>query len=105
MMKQTFGEVIQRLREAKSWSVYALAQRAGLSDQAIHDLERDRRQPSFDTARRLAAALDTTLDGIANNLPPVELPEPTPGRPRGRPPKATGPTSASKRTRKYKPKP
>lgn len=86
-MKKTFGKVIQRLREAKGWSVYALAQRAGLSDQAIHDLERDRRQPAFDTVRRLAAALEITLDGIAGQLPPVELPEPMPGRPRGRSPK------------------
>src|SRR5437588_7765 len=61
-MPKTFGQLVQQLREERGLSVYALAQRAGLSDQAIHDLERSDRQPSLETARRLAAGV---LAGLA----------------------------------------
>jgi transcriptional regulator with XRE-family HTH domain len=85
---KSFGELVAELRREHGLSVYALAQRAGLSDQTVHDLEHSKGQPSFETVRRLAEALGVTLDWITGQLPPVELPEPTPGRPRGRPPKA-----------------
>jgi transcriptional regulator with XRE-family HTH domain len=87
-MAKTFGQVVRQLRQERGLSVYALAQRTGLSDQAIHDLESADRQPSLDTLRRMAAALGVTLDWINERLPPVQLPEPKTGRPRGRPPKA-----------------
>lgn len=84
-MKKTFGKLIADVRQDKGWSVYALARKTGLTDQAIHDLEGSDRMPTFDTARRLAAVLGVTLDWMASQLPPVELPEPVPARPRGRP--------------------
>jgi transcriptional regulator with XRE-family HTH domain len=87
-MRKTFGKLIGDVRQGKGWSVYALARRTGLTDQAIHDLEGSDRMPTFDTARRLALALGISLDWIAGQLPPVELPEPGPQRPRGRPRKA-----------------
>ena len=59
-MHTTFGGVIGDVRQEKGWSVYALARRAGLTDQAIHDLEGSDRVPTFDTAagwqRRSASA-------------------------------------------------
>jgi transcriptional regulator with XRE-family HTH domain len=82
---KTFGELIGGLRQERGLSVYALARRTGLSDQAIHDLEGSDRQPSFETVRRLAAALGVTLDWVAGQLPAVDLPPQSPGRPRGRP--------------------
>jgi transcriptional regulator with XRE-family HTH domain len=97
-MKQTFGKVIGDVRQERGWSVYALARKAGLTDQAIHDLEGSDRMPTFDTARRLAAALGISLDWLASQLPPVELPEPGPQRPRGRPRKVE--PQSPKRTRK-----
>jgi transcriptional regulator with XRE-family HTH domain len=87
-MKETFGKLIENVRHEKGWSVYALARKTGLTDQAIHDLEGSDRMPTFDTARRLAVALGISLDWIASQLPPVELPEPALNRPRGRPRKA-----------------
>jgi transcriptional regulator with XRE-family HTH domain len=97
---KSFGRLIADLRLEKGLSVYALAQRAGVSDQAVHDLEKFDRQPSLETARRLAEALGVTLEWIVNQLPPLEMPEPTPGRPRGRPPKsppAADPAAPAKR--------
>jgi transcriptional regulator with XRE-family HTH domain len=99
-LAKTFGKLLEKLRREQGLSVYALAQRTGLSDQAIHDLEQSDRTPSLETARRLAAALGVSLDWIANQLPPVTLPQPEVRRPRGRPkkhaaqrlPEAAGPT-------------
>jgi transcriptional regulator with XRE-family HTH domain len=87
---KTFGKLVEELRRGQGLSVYALAQRTGLSGQAIHDLEQSDRTPSLDTARRLAAALGASLDWIASQLPPVELPQPGAPRPRGRPKKQAG---------------
>jgi transcriptional regulator with XRE-family HTH domain len=81
-------ELIRDLRKQKGWSAYALAQKVGVSDQAIGNLERSDVTPSFDTVRRLAAVLDFSLDWISSQMLPVDLPEVVPGRPRGRPPKA-----------------
>jgi transcriptional regulator with XRE-family HTH domain len=84
-MQKTFGQLVADLRQERGLSVYALAQRAGLSDQAIHNLEHSDQQPSLDTTRRLAAALGVSLDWMASQLPAIDLPNPAPGRPRGRP--------------------
>jgi transcriptional regulator with XRE-family HTH domain len=92
-MPKTFGQVIADRRGERGLSVYALAQRAGLSDQAIHDLEHSDRQPSLDTARRLAVALGVSLDWLAGQLPPLDMPAAQPGRPRGRPKKASAATN------------
>src|SRR5262245_2905359 len=97
LMKNTFGKLVESLRLKQGLSVYALAQRTGLSDQAIHDLEQSDRVPSFDTARRLAKILDVSLDWMAGQLPDVDLPPPMPGRPRGRPPKPPAPPAPKKR--------
>jgi len=94
-MVKSFGELLGSMRAEKGLSAYALAQRTGLSDQAIHDLERQKSQPSLETARRLAAALGVTLAWVEEKLPPVELPEPIPGRPRGRPRKEAEPAAQS----------
>jgi transcriptional regulator with XRE-family HTH domain len=92
-MKKAFGQLVKDLRKQKGWSVYALAQRVGLSDQAVSNLEQGA-VPSFDTVRRLATVLEFSLDWIAERMPPVELPVFVPGRPRGRPPKSAPPATS-----------
>jgi transcriptional regulator with XRE-family HTH domain len=84
-MSKTFGQLIAGLRRDRGLSVYALAQHSGLADQTVHDLEQSDRQPSLDTARRLAAVLGVTLEEMVRELPPLDLPQPEPGRPKGRP--------------------
>jgi transcriptional regulator with XRE-family HTH domain len=81
--KHTFGNLVKRLREEKGLSAYALAKAAGVSDQSVANIEQRDAMPSLDTARRLAAVLGFSIDG----LPPVDLPKQEPGRPRGRPKK------------------
>ena len=57
-----FGELLQQYRAAAGLSQDELAQRAGLSQRGISDLERGRRRvPHLATVRRLVQALE--LDG------------------------------------------
>jgi transcriptional regulator with XRE-family HTH domain len=78
------GPLIAALREKKRLSRYALAKLAGVSDQTVHNVENGQRQPALDTARRLLVALGQGLAYLDKHLPPLVLPEPKPGRPRGR---------------------
>src|SRR5215469_8629032 len=56
-----FGDLLRRLRKAAGLTQEELAERAGLSQRGINDLERgERRSPHKDTARQLADALDLT---------------------------------------------
>jgi len=57
-MKETFHERLKRLREANSWSLSKLAQRANLNEENIALLETDSRQvPSWIAISKLASAL------------------------------------------------
>jgi predicted ATPase/transcriptional regulator with XRE-family HTH domain len=57
--QEPFGEQLRRHREAAGYSQEQLAERAGLSANAIGALERgERKRPYPDTLRRLAQALD-----------------------------------------------
>jgi predicted ATPase/transcriptional regulator with XRE-family HTH domain len=59
----TFGALLRRFRQAAGLSQEELAERAGISSQAIGALERgDRRQPYPATVRRLADALSLVGD-------------------------------------------
>jgi transcriptional regulator with XRE-family HTH domain len=79
------GALISALRDEQELSRYALAQRAGVSDQTVGGIESGKSQPSLDTARRLMAALGKSLAYLDEQLPPVELEPTKAGRPRGRP--------------------
>jgi transcriptional regulator with XRE-family HTH domain len=61
----TFREVLRRYRVATGLTQAALAERAGLSVQAIQKLERGATQPYCNTPRRLAAALQLSADHLA----------------------------------------
>ncbi len=73
-----FGDLLRRLRESAGYSQEALAERAGLSTNAISALERgERKRPYPDTVRRLATAL--ALDDTARaTLAEVSRPRPDP---------------------------
>src|SRR5579875_876211 len=60
--QSSFGPLLHRLRLAEGWTQEALAERAGISVEAVSALERGaRRSPRRDTVERLAVAL--ALDG------------------------------------------
>ena len=60
--QKTFAERLRSLREAAGLSIADLSRRAGLTYQAVSFLETGERQPSLETARKLAVALDRTLE-------------------------------------------
>lgn len=57
MDTETIGGRVQRLREAKEWSLGELAGRSGIDKGAISRLERGLRSPTPRTVRDLANAL------------------------------------------------
>ena len=76
----TFGDRLRALREAAGLSIYELAKRAGLSRTAVSRIEQDERQPSYETAVKLARALGVSV--AAFDDPPADSPQPTePARP------------------------
>jgi len=59
-----FADQLKRLREDAGISQYELARRAGLSKQAMSQLELGQRQPSWATVVKLAEALDVSVEAF-----------------------------------------
>lgn len=59
--RRSFGEHIRELRKARALTQEALAERAGLSVDAIRRIERDAFSPSLETVRKLSVGLDLSL--------------------------------------------
>ncbi len=58
-----FGETIKKLRKAHGWTIYYLADRAGIDKGHLSRIERGRRNPpKADAIRRLADALGVSFD-------------------------------------------
>ncbi len=57
----TIGENIRQRRKAAGLRQRELANRLGVSQGRVSDLERGRTEPRLDTIRRLAAALGCTM--------------------------------------------
>lgn len=66
MEKETFGEKIKRLREAKGLTKQELADKAGLTGANIRIIERGlmKTRVRADTIGKLAAALDVEYDEL-----------------------------------------
>ncbi len=82
----TFAGRLKALRVAAGLSQYALAQRSGLTKQALSRLELGEREPTWATVQLLAAALAVDFREFADpNVRPPSETEVPPRRPRGRP--------------------
>ena len=66
------GKNLQKLRKQKNLTQEALAEMAGVTRQTIAKWETEESSPDLEMARRLASALDVSLDDLAN-APPDEL--------------------------------
>ena len=56
------SKIIARLREDKNWSQTDLANKSGVSRVMIGKYERDEAAPSIDAAKKIADALEVSLD-------------------------------------------
>jgi XRE family transcriptional regulator of biofilm formation len=65
MAAQALGRRVRRLREDRGFSQSELAQRSQISTQYLGEIERGRRDPSITVASRLASALGSSLDFLA----------------------------------------
>lgn len=60
-MDRNIGDKIKYLRQRKSLSQYALAKKAGIAQSTLSYIEKNAKQPRFDTLQALCAALDVTI--------------------------------------------
>ena len=58
----TFGSRVAAIRKEKQLSQSELGKRAGISGDIVGKYERDEMKPSIETATKLAAALEVSLD-------------------------------------------
>lgn len=61
-MTSTFADRLRAIREGKGLSQTDLAEKSGLQPSAVSHFETGRRSPSFDNLRKLADALDVSID-------------------------------------------
>lgn len=65
-MRRLVGDNCARIRKGRGWTQEELAERSGLSQQYISDLERGKRNPTIVTIYELAQALGVShLDMVA----------------------------------------
>jgi DNA-binding XRE family transcriptional regulator len=69
MTPSAFGLRLKALRTAAGLSQFALAAKAGITETAVNYIEVGRREPSWSTAVRLAAALGVGVEAFAE--PPL----------------------------------
>ncbi len=67
-LQQQFGSLIRRRRLAIGLGQEALADKAGLHRTHVSLLERGKRMPSLQVVKKLAAALDTTMASLMEEL-------------------------------------
>jgi transcriptional regulator with XRE-family HTH domain len=63
----TFGSRVATIRKEKKMSQSDLGKIAGISGDIVGKYERDEMKPSIETATKLAAALDVSLDYLVGN--------------------------------------
>ena len=67
-VKSELGRVIKQLRNQRGITQQDLAEKALLHRTYVSDIERGARNPSLETLVRLAAALQTSLAEMFNNV-------------------------------------
>lgn len=83
MAATTFAERLKSVREKIGLSQYALAKLAGLSKQAVSNLELGEREPTWATVQALAKALGvdcTAFQADASPAPEAESPSAKKGK-------------------------
>ena len=67
-LQQQFGNLIRRRRHTAGLGQEALADKAGLHRTHVSLLERGKRMPSLKVIKKLAAALETTMASLMEEL-------------------------------------
>lgn len=67
-MREIFAERLRQAREMRGLSQSELAEKAGLQTSAVSHFEVGRRAPSFDNLKRLAEALQVSIDFLSGRV-------------------------------------
>jgi transcriptional regulator with XRE-family HTH domain len=67
-VEQSFAEKLKHYRKLKGWSQGELADKAGLSQAFISDLERGAKAPTLGTVRQIAQAFGIPVDMFVSDL-------------------------------------
>lgn len=73
-MVESFGYRIRRLRQDRNWSQQELSLRAGISTPHISSIERGKRFPSLEYAKRIADALGVALAALCDDATELKSP-------------------------------
>lgn len=79
------GVFLEKARTASGLSRMEVAEMTGLARCTLWQIETGTRDPTFDTVRRICAAIGLNLDDLDKKLGKVSLEKPAPRKPRGRP--------------------
>lgn len=63
-LQRLFGASVRHQRKAKGWTLEHLADEVGVSRETIGNIERGRSAPLFETAEKIAAALDVPAPSL-----------------------------------------
>ncbi len=74
-MQDCLGTRIRRLRQDRHWSQQELSMRAGISTPHISSIERNKRQPSLEYAKRMADALGVPLTALSDDSKDLRTPK------------------------------
>lgn len=66
-MGQTIEVNIQRLIEAKGWTIYRLSKESGVTVSALYNIGRKKQGPYAETLLKLSIALDCTVDELVKS--------------------------------------
>ncbi|MGO4951974.1 helix-turn-helix domain-containing protein [Paenibacillus sp. DRB1-1] len=66
-MGQAIEENVQRLIEAKGWTIYRLSKESGVAVSALYNIGRKKQGPYAETLVKLADALGCTVDELVRN--------------------------------------
>jgi transcriptional regulator with XRE-family HTH domain len=64
MTVPTFAERLRQLRQEAGLTLQALADKAGMHRESVAQLERNRRQPTWDSVQALADALGLSVEAF-----------------------------------------
>lgn len=73
-MNEAFGERVKKIRQGRNWSQQELSLRAGISTPHISSIERGKRFPSLEYARRMADALGVGLVALCDTSVELRVP-------------------------------
>lgn len=69
-LQRLFGANVRHHRKARGWTLEQLAGQVGISRESIGKIERGKAAPLFETAEKIATALEVPVSSLFSAAPP-----------------------------------